>query len=85
MVAHDENTGRMLAKLDELDIAEDTIVMYLTDTAPHYNSWQDARITLFRSEKNTNWGSPSVGLICRHDPDMRIAQNPLATAKRRRR
>jgi len=55
MVAHDENIGRMLDKLDELGIAEDTIVMYSTDNGPHYNSWPDAGITPFRSEKNTNW------------------------------
>ena len=55
MVAHDENIGRMLDKLDELGIADDTIVMYSTDNGPHYNSWPDAGITPFRSEKNTNW------------------------------
>ncbi len=55
MVAHDENVGIMLDKLDELGIAEDTIVMYSTDNGPHYNSWPDAGITPFRSEKNTNW------------------------------
>ena len=55
MVAHDENIGRMLAKLDELGIADDTIVMYSTDNGPHYNSWPDGAITPFRSEKNTNW------------------------------
>jgi arylsulfatase len=55
MVAHDELIGVMLAKLDELGIADDTIVMYSTDNGPHYNSWPDAGITPFRSEKNTNW------------------------------
>ena len=55
MVAHDENIGKMLDKLDELGIAEDTIVMYSTDNGPHYNSWPDAGITPFRAEKNTNW------------------------------
>jgi arylsulfatase A-like enzyme len=55
MVAHDEYIGQMLKKLDELGIAEDTIVMYSTDNGPHYNSWPDAGITPFRSEKNTNW------------------------------
>ncbi len=55
MAAHDESIGRMLAKLDELGIADDTIVMYSTDNGPHYNSWPDAGITPFRSEKNTNW------------------------------
>jgi arylsulfatase A-like enzyme len=55
MVAHDENIGTMLNKLDDLGIADDTIVMYSTDNGPHYNSWPDAGITPFRSEKNTNW------------------------------
>ena len=55
MVAHDENIGLMLDKLDELGIAEDTIVMYSTDNGVHYNTWPDAGITPFRSEKNTNW------------------------------
>jgi arylsulfatase len=55
MVAHDEAVGRMLDKLDELGIADNTIVMYSTDNGVHYNSWPDAGITPFRSEKNTNW------------------------------
>ncbi len=55
MVAHDEAVGVMLDKLDELGIAEDTIVMYSTDNGVHYNTWPDAGITPFRSEKNTNW------------------------------
>ena len=55
MVAHDEHIGEMLDKLDQLGIADDTIVMYSTDNGPHYNSWPDAGITPFRAEKNTNW------------------------------
>jgi arylsulfatase A-like enzyme len=55
MVAHDEKIGAMLNKLDELGITENTIVLYSTDNGPHYNSWPDAAITPFRSEKNTNW------------------------------
>jgi arylsulfatase A-like enzyme len=55
MVAQDENIGRMLDKLDELGITNDTIVMYSTGNGPHYNSWPDAGITPFRSEKNKNW------------------------------
>jgi arylsulfatase len=55
MVAHDENIGLLLDKLDELGIVEDTIVFYSTDNGPHYNTWPDAGITPFRSEKNTNW------------------------------
>mgnify|MGYP006273857945 CR=1 FL=1 len=55
MVSHDDLVGTMLGKLDELGIADDTIVIYTTDNGPHYNSWPDAGITPFRSEKNTNW------------------------------
>jgi arylsulfatase len=55
MVAHDENIGKLLNKLDELGIADNTIVVYTTDNGPHYNTWPDGGITPFRSEKNTNW------------------------------
>jgi arylsulfatase len=55
MVAHDELVGKMLDKLDELGIADNTVVMYSTDNGPHYNTWPDAGISPFRSEKNTNW------------------------------
>jgi len=55
MVAHDEHIGEMLNKLDELGIADNTIVMYSTDNGPHYNSWPDGGITPYREEKNTNW------------------------------
>jgi arylsulfatase len=55
MVQHDAHVGKLLKKLDELGIADDTIVCYSTDNGPHYNTWPDAGITPFRSEKNTNW------------------------------
>jgi arylsulfatase len=55
MVLHDGNVGQLLDLLDELGIAEDTIVQYSTDNGPHFNSWPDAAITPWRSEKNTNW------------------------------
>ncbi len=55
MVYHDETVGTILKKLDSLGIADNTIVLYSTDNGPHFNSWPDAGITPFRSEKNTNW------------------------------
>lgn len=55
MVEHDANVGELLALLDELGLAENTIVMYSTDNGPHYNTWPDAGTTPFRSEKNSNW------------------------------
>ena len=55
MIDHDKTVGELLGILDELGIAEDTIVFYSTDNGPHRNSWPDAGTTPFRSEKNTNW------------------------------
>jgi arylsulfatase len=55
MIDHDKNVGEMLAQLDALGIADDTIVFYSTDNGPHMNSWPDGGMTPFRSEKNTNW------------------------------
>jgi arylsulfatase A-like enzyme len=55
MVAHDELVGQMLDQLDALGIAENTIVFYSTDNGVHFNTWPDAGVTPFRSEKNTNW------------------------------
>jgi hypothetical protein len=52
---HARILGRMLHKLDELGISEDTIDIYSTDNGPHFNSWPDAAITPYRSAKNTNW------------------------------
>jgi len=55
MVEHDMHIGRFLKLLDELKIADNTIVFYSTDNGPHYNTWPDAAATPFRGEKNTNW------------------------------
>jgi arylsulfatase A-like enzyme len=55
MIDHDKVVGALLDKLDELGLAENTIVVDSTDNGPHMNSWPDAGMTPFRSEKNTNW------------------------------
>jgi len=55
MIDHDNHIGALLDKLDELGIADNTIVMYSTDNGPHANTWPDGATTPFRSEKNTNW------------------------------
>jgi arylsulfatase len=55
MVEHDNHVGELLAKLDDLGIADNTIVIYTTDNGPHYNQWPDSAITPYRGEKNTNW------------------------------
>jgi arylsulfatase A-like enzyme len=55
MIDHDKLVGTLLDQLDELGIADDTIVVYSTDNGPHMNTWPDGGMTPFRSEKNTNW------------------------------
>jgi arylsulfatase len=55
MIDHDKVVGTLLDKLDELGIAEDTIIFYSTDNGPHMNSWPDGAMTPFRNEKNSNW------------------------------
>jgi arylsulfatase len=54
MVTHDEQIGQMLDKLDQLGIADNTIVMYSTDNGPENDTWPDGANTPFRSQKDTN-------------------------------
>jgi arylsulfatase A-like enzyme len=55
MIEHDETIGSLLKALDDMGIANDTIVVYTSDNGPHMNTWPDGAMTAFRSEKNTNW------------------------------
>ena len=55
MVEHDSHVGQILDKLDELGIADNTIVMYSTDNGAECLSWPDGGSTPFRGEKDTNW------------------------------
>ncbi|MCB9137094.1 MAG: arylsulfatase [Caldilineaceae bacterium] len=55
MIDHDQNIGDLLDLLDELGVADNTIVVYTTDNGPHANTWPDGATTPFRSEKETNW------------------------------
>ena len=55
MVEHDMHVGQLLAVIDELGIADNTIVHYSTDNGPHMNTWPDAAWSPFFGEKNTNW------------------------------
>ena len=55
MINHDKNVGTVLAKLKELGLEKNTIVIYSTDNGPHMNTWPDAEMTPFRNEKNSNW------------------------------
>jgi arylsulfatase len=55
MVEHDAQVGELLAKLKELGIEDNTIVMYSTDNGAETFTWPDGGTTMFRGEKNTNW------------------------------
>ena len=55
MAEHDAQVGQLLDKLDELGIADNTIVMYSTDNGAEVLSWPDGGTTVFKGEKNTTW------------------------------
>jgi arylsulfatase A-like enzyme len=55
MIEHDGVIGTILKAVDDLGIANDTILLYTTDNGPHQNSFPDGGTTPFRSEKATNW------------------------------
>jgi arylsulfatase len=55
MVEHDAMVGQILDKLEELGIADNTIVMYSTDNGAEVMTWPDGGTTPFAGEKNTQW------------------------------
>lgn len=55
LMEHDGHVGKLLDKLDELKIADNTIVIYTSDNGPEQSSWPDAGTTEFRGEKMTTW------------------------------
>jgi arylsulfatase A-like enzyme len=66
MVEHDGHVGQILAKLKDLGLEQNTIVMYSTDNGAESMSWPDGGTTMFRGEKNTNWeGGYRVPMLIR--------------------
>ncbi|THD68857.1 arylsulfatase [Robertkochia marina] len=55
MVEHDKAIGRVLAKLEELGIIDNTIIMYSTDNGAEKFTWPDGGTTPFAGEKGTTW------------------------------
>jgi arylsulfatase A-like enzyme len=53
MAEHDGQIGQVLAKLKELGVEENTIIMYSTDNGAETFTWPDGGTTMFRGEKNT--------------------------------
>jgi arylsulfatase A-like enzyme len=75
MVEHDGHVGQLLAKLDELDIADNTIVMYSTDNGAELALWPDGGYTPYRGEKNSNWeGGYRVPMMVRWPAEIEAGQ-----------
>ena len=55
MVELDGYVGQLLKKLDDLKVADNTIVVFTTDNGAEVMSWPDGGATPFRGEKDTNW------------------------------
>lgn len=55
MVEHDKEIGRVLDKLEELGIIDNTIIMYSTDNGAEKFTWPDGGTTPFAGEKGTTW------------------------------
>jgi arylsulfatase A-like enzyme len=55
MVEHDDMVGEVLKKLDDLGIADNTVVIYSTDNGAETFTWPDGGITPFHGEKGTTW------------------------------
>jgi len=66
MIEHDEQVGALLKKLEELGVADNTIVIYSTDNGNELMMWPDAGYAPFRGEKGTSWKAVSA---CRASSD----------------
>ena len=55
MLEHDEQVGAILKKLDDLGVADNTIVIYTTDNGNELLFWPDGGYAPFRGEKGTTW------------------------------
>jgi len=55
MMELDDVVGRLLKKLDDLGIADNTIVLFTTDNGAEIMTWPDGGNTPFHGEKGTTW------------------------------
>ena len=75
MVEHDGHVGQLLQKLDDLGIADNTLVIYTTDNGAEKFTWPDGGTSPFRGEKATTWeGGVRVPLMVRWPAAIKPAQ-----------
>jgi len=55
MVETDGHVGELLKLLEELKVADNTVVVYTTDNGAECVTWPDGGSTPFKGEKDTNW------------------------------
>jgi len=66
MMELDDITGAVLKQLDDLGIADNTIVVWSTDNGAETVTWPDGGITPFHGEKGTTWeGGFRIPLLVR--------------------
>jgi len=76
MTEHDLMVGELLKQLDDLKIAENTIVIYTTDNGAMKNQWPDGGASPFRSEKDTGWeGAVRVPALIRWPGKIKAGTN----------
>jgi arylsulfatase len=55
MMELDWEVGELLKQVDDLGIADNTIVIFTTDNGAQHSTWPDGGIAPFRGEKGTTW------------------------------
>ncbi len=76
MTEHDGQVGELLKLLEDLGIADNTIVIYTTDNGAMKNQWPDGGTSPFRSEKDTNWeGAYRVPALIRWPGTIKAGSN----------
>jgi arylsulfatase A-like enzyme len=78
MAEHDHNVGRVLRKLKELGIAENTLVVWMSDNGPMYAMHPHGGYSLLRGEKGETWeGAVRVPGIVWWPETIEAGQDPI--------